>query len=92
MEIFVGIHTTIIGQDLIKNYPDKGALIVHLHEQARLADLYKELNLSNQQVNLVVINDTCFYTDPVLHQGDFIELFLHMVSGQKFTRLNFNIA
>lgn len=92
MELFVRVHAIIKGQDLIKDYPDKGALIVHLHEQARLTELYKKLSLSTQQVNLVIINGTCFYTNPALHQGDIIELFLHMVSSQKSTWLDFNIA
>lgn len=81
MNVFVKVHAIMRDQDLIKDYPDKGALIIDLLEQARLTDLFNELNLATQQVNLAVVNGTFFYTDPVLHQGDLIELFLHMISG-----------
>lgn len=79
MEVFVKAHATI--RDLIKDYPDKGALIMHLLEQATLADLFKELNLSAKQVPLVIINGSCVYSEPILKHGDLIELFPYIAGG-----------
>lgn len=79
MEIFVKAQATI--KDLIRDYPDKGALVVHLQERATLADLINVLNLSAEQVNLTVINGTSVYTDLVLHPGDIVELFPYIAGG-----------
>ncbi|MDD4238861.1 MAG: MoaD/ThiS family protein [Desulfotomaculaceae bacterium] len=79
MEVFVKAHATI--KELISDFPDKGALIVHLPEQATLLDLLKVLGLSAEKVTLVVINGTCVYTAPALNQGDLVEFFPYMAGG-----------
>lgn len=79
MVLYVKAHEII--KDLIRDYPEKGMLVVQVLEGSTLADLLKTLNLSIEEVGLVVINGTSFNKDTVLKAGDLVELFPPIFGG-----------
>jgi sulfur carrier protein ThiS len=79
MVLYVKAHEII--KDQISDYPEKGMLVVQALEGSTLTDLLKTLNLSNEEVGLVVINGTFFNKDTVLNAGDLVELFPPIFGG-----------
>lgn len=79
MNVYVKAHEII--KEQIRDYPEKGVLVVPALECSTLADLLKALNLSNKEIGLVVINGTCLYKDTVLKAGDLVELFPPIIGG-----------